>query len=285
MTPSPNFLDPAIVRSRRALLNVLRVLEQQREALTIIGAHAVAERTFAVPDLPPADSTTNADLGVTPALLNDVPNLAAVMASAGFELASDSRPGVWGLSSEMGLDLHARLTVDLIAPASVAGGGRRSADVGHHGGRSVSRTTGTELALIDRDLLEVRSFDGSPSAVAYVAGGAALICAKAYKLYDRMDPREVARNPARLRPKDAADLYRLILATPAARARVIFDAGAARPDLTAAVDEGRRRVSVLLGEGRDLASMVADAWSDYDIDVDQVAAIVTAWLADFERRA
>lgn len=37
---------------------------------------------------------------------------------------------MWGLRAERDLTLHDRVTIDLIAPASLAGGGRRAAQAG-----------------------------------------------------------------------------------------------------------------------------------------------------------
>lgn len=277
------YVDEDIVRSRRAVIDVLTALGDQRPAFTVIGAHAVAERTRDVPGVPPDDSTRDADLGLDPHLLTDQPRVDEIMARLGFEPAHESRPGVWGLVAERGLDIHARLTVDLIAPASVAGSGRRSADVGKHGQRTASRTEGTELSLIDRDVMTVRSFDDGDGIDAYVAGGAALICAKAYKVIDRLDPREHARNPDRLRPKDFADLYRLLIATTPSAARAVFDEGEARDDIAEAVAEGRRRVIDILGrdDGRLVTAYVMQTWADYEPDAAEVRGTVRAWAAAF----
>lgn len=278
-------VDPDLARSRRALIDVLTALDDQREAFTVLGAHAVAERTQGIPGLPRDDSTRDADIGVTPTLLNDHPRVDEAMAAAGFEPASDSRPGVWGLVTESGLSLHQRLTVDLIAPASVAGNGRRSADLGAHGRRTASKTEGTELMLIDRNVMLLRSFDGGPSVEAYVAGTAALICAKAYKLRDRLDPTELERNPDRLRAKDFTDLYRLTLAIGPDEAREVFDRADGRPDIAAAAALGREHIRFVIERegGAPFASYVAQAWADYDVDENAIRGRALDWSKAFGR--
>jgi hypothetical protein len=76
--------------------------------------------------------------------------------------------------SQRGRDIHDRDSVDLIAPMSLARGSLASA----------------------------RRMWGGPSA---------LLCAKAHKILDRLDPPGLRRNRDRLRPKGFADLYRLLL--------------------------------------------------------------------------
>lgn len=84
-------LEIEVVTSRRALIDVLVGLEDQREALTVLGGHAVIEVTHGVPSLPPDDTTHDGDLGVFPQLLNLVPNLAARMTALGYETARPAR--------------------------------------------------------------------------------------------------------------------------------------------------------------------------------------------------
>ncbi|MEO7022884.1 MAG: hypothetical protein ABI130_01440 [Leifsonia sp.] len=279
-------LGPEIVESRRLLLHVLELLADQSEALTVLGAHAVFEQTKTVIDLPSMDSTHDADLGVTPELLVPTPLIATVMDSAGLEPASPSRPGVWGLKSEHEKPLNERLTIDLIAPAAVSGAGRRSADVGQHGKRSVSKTVGTELSLIDRQWMTIESFDDQHAGrEGYVAGVAALICAKAYKIHDRLDPAELVRNPQRFRAKDVTDLFRLMVAKPGGEVRAIFDQGVATPRISETVAEGMRHLIALndRDDHRWLADQVVLQWGNDTITAEQVRHIVDNWFADFGR--
>ncbi|MDN4639427.1 hypothetical protein QCD70_04140 [Agreia sp. PsM10] len=279
-------LTPELVSSRRVLVDVIERLEAQRDALVVLGAHAVWEVTKHDTDLPPMDPTHDADLGVIPQLLLHVPLLDQVMDAAGLEPADMSRPGVWGLKTEQELPFRERLTIDLIAAASVAGGRLkgRSADVGSHGKRSVSKTQGTELSLVDKREMELESFeDSGQSVTAWVAGPAALLCAKAYKVIDRLDPKELERNPARYKPKDIADMYRLIVVSDGAEVRTIFEEGIARSDIGDAVTEGKRRLLELSRrlDGNFMAQEVAQQWG-YDTDDQvEVASVIRAWFEDF----
>lgn len=269
---------PEVVRSRGILLDTLAALSAHRESLTVVGAHAVYERTKHLTGELEMDATRDADVGVFPELLAAAPLLADVMDSLGLEPASPARPGVWGLKSESGLDLHERLTIDLIAPDALAGRGRRSADVGVHG-KTVSRTKGTELTLIDRDLMLLDTFGEGQPFEAYVAGPAALIAAKAWKLHDRLDPAELARNSARLRPKDAGDLWRLLAVTDPADIREMFTAGEKTNTIGEAVHAARNHVEDLL-TGEDFPALATAHFSGR-FDARRIQETITGWLEGF----
>src|SRR5674476_203695 len=51
----------------------------------------------------------------------------------------------------------------------------------------------------------------------------ALVCAKAYKLYARIDERESAKGKDRVSPKDASDLWRLVATSAGEDVRRVFD--------------------------------------------------------------
>lgn len=80
--------------SRRAIINVVDVLAAHAESLTLVGAHAVLLRTMDldVPRMPTGDG----DLGVTPGLVGDLPNIENLLAEAGYEHRTTARPGLWG---------------------------------------------------------------------------------------------------------------------------------------------------------------------------------------------
>lgn len=67
--------------SRRAIINVVEVLQVHAESLTLIGAHAVLLRTMDldVPRMPTGDG----DLGVTPGLVSDLPSIETLLTSGG----------------------------------------------------------------------------------------------------------------------------------------------------------------------------------------------------------
>lgn len=101
-----------------------------------------------------------------------------------------------------------------------------------------------------------------PTVDTYVAGPAALLCAKAYKIHDRLEPTELRRNADRLRPKDFADLYRLLIAVAPADVAVIFARGIADTRIGEAVSLGRDHLVEILADSSTVASMVADAWGN-----------------------
>ena len=85
-------LEREIVTSRRALMHVMIGHVGHREALTVLGGHAVIEVTRDVPALPPDDTTHDGDLGVTPELLGGDPKLSERMHELGYETARPPRP-------------------------------------------------------------------------------------------------------------------------------------------------------------------------------------------------
>lgn len=286
MTGDFDDLEIEIVTSRRALIDVIIGLAEQREALTVLGGHAVIEVTQGVPALPPDDTTRDGDLGVIPQLLGDAPNLSARMAELGYEAARPERPGVWSPVLQRARSIHDRDSVDLIAPMSLARGDLtssrsiRAARVGAHGKHAVSAASGTELSVLDRQWRTLRSFDGGPTVDAYVAGPSALLCAKAYKIHDRLDPTELRRNADRLRPKDFADLYRLLLVITPEEAAGVFAQGIADPTISDAVALGRDYLVEILTDAATVASMVADAWGDTSREA-EFHAHVDSWRRRF----
>lgn len=286
MTGGVDDLEIEIVTSRRALINVITGLADQREALTVLGGHAVIEVTQGIPVLPPDDTTRDGDLGVIPQLLSDDPNLSARMTELGYEAARPERPGVWSPISQRDRDVHDRDCIDLIAPMSLARGDLatnrsiRAARVGAHGRHAVSAARGTELSVIDRQWRTLRSFDVGPTVDAYVAGPSALLCAKAHKIHDRLDPAELRRNADRLRPKDFADLYRLLLVITPEGAAGVFARGIAEPRISDAVALGRDYLVEILADASTVASMVADAWGDTSREAD-FHAHVDSWRRRF----
>ena len=286
MTGDFDGLETEIVTSRRALIDVIIGLADQREALTVLGGHAVIEITQGIPALPPEDTTRDGDLGVIPQLLSDAPNLSMRMTELGYEAARPERPGVWSPISQRDRNIHDRDSVDLIAPMALARGDLisnrsiRAARVGSHGKHAVSATRGTELSATDRQWRTLRSFDGGPTVDTYVAGPSALLCAKAYKIHDRLDPTELRRNADRLRPKDFADLYRLLLVIAPAEAADVFARGVADGRIGEAVSVGRDHLIEILADAATVASMVADAWGDPSREA-ELQAQVDGWRRMF----
>lgn len=268
-----------LIRSRALLVQVLGALAPHSEALTVVGAHAIVERTRELEPYLVSDATRDADLGVTPGLLIDDPLLTVALRALGLEEAHPSRPGVWGLVDERDRELRDRLTIDLIAPASLAGGGRRAARIGAHGARAVSKTAGTELTVIDRSMMDVSVFDSGKSIQAYVAGSAALLCAKAYKLFDRLDDKELQRNRRRLRTKDAADIYRLMANSDPMQVREVFRAGQEEASIGPAVRTGAEHLLSIREPLIDLARM----HYRHMIPAGTIAEAMNEWLDEFDK--
>lgn len=194
----PDLTDVA----RSSLLDALEALEEQKEALVLVGAQAiylrVGEAYAAV-----APFTTDGDLLIDPAFLADDPQIATLMEAGGFRLVEED-VGMW-VSATTGV------TIDLLVPKAVGGSGRRGARLGIHGKRVAKKVAGLEGALVDRDRMAVASAepDDSREFDILVAGPAALLVSKLFKLAERRD------EPRRLDNKDALDVFRLLQGTPA----------------------------------------------------------------------
>lgn len=288
MSSNNQDLEIEVITSRRALIDVITGLVDHREALTVLGGHAVIEVTQGLPSAPPDDTTRDGDLGVIPQLLADDPQLTTRMQELGYETARPERPGVWSPIAQRDRSIHVRDSVDLIAPMSLAREGIgstreiRAARVGPHGKHSVSATRGTELAVLDRKWRTLRPFDDGPSVETYIAGPAALLCAKAYKLHDRLDPTELRRNSERLRPKDFADVFRLILTISPDDAALVFLKGVEEEPISAAVQLGAEYLIEVLNDSATVATMVADTWQDVSREA-EFQGTVERWSTHFRR--
>jgi hypothetical protein len=85
------------VVARRALLDALDALIEQRDAVILVGAQAVYLRSGTA-DLQVALYTKDADLGIDPTRLSANPHLEKAMVDAGFTLSldrADGQPGTW----------------------------------------------------------------------------------------------------------------------------------------------------------------------------------------------
>lgn len=192
------------VDARRVLLDALVGLTPHLDAFVLVGAQAVYVRT--VDRLPGYQAfTTDADLAFDPARLASTPLLGEAMVDAGFEYSG--QPGIWHRTVEHDGRADRIVPVDLIVPKEIASTtGRRGARLpAGHGKTAAQETEGVEGALVDFDLIEISALDETDTrkATVAVAGPAALIVAKAFKLGERLD------NPRRLMPKDAGDVFRL----------------------------------------------------------------------------
>lgn len=197
------------VVARRVLLDALVALRDQSEALTIVGAQAVYLRSPEVRFSAAASYTSDADLSIDPRRLADAPLLQDAMLGAGFVRSVADHAGSWVRSERVG-GIAADVPVDLLVPESLSGGGRRSVRIPPHDRMAARRVPGLEAAVVDNDQLEIHSFEPEVDervVLANVAGPAALLVAKAYKIHERLG--EIGQR--RLTDKDAGDVVRLVV--------------------------------------------------------------------------
>jgi hypothetical protein len=201
--------DPTLVLANRALLDALDALgKKQSAALVLIGAQAIY-RHVGSDRLPVAQYTKDADLAVDPALLAPDPKIESALEGVGFSRTpppgiKSSQPGQWHRQSDDGWT-----QVDLLVPEQVVEdlgvGGRRSVRIEPHDKDALTRAAGLEACLVDHEPARISALSPGDDREfeLRVAGRAALIVAKAYKMYERS-------RRDRFDPKDAYDVYRLL---------------------------------------------------------------------------
>ncbi|MFI8888625.1 hypothetical protein [Streptomyces sp. NPDC053813] len=144
--------DQLTVVARRVLLDGLAALSPHLDALTVVGAQAVYLRT---PDAAIRSSpfTSDGDLSIDPAFLEDQPLLDASLREAGFTLKKTNEPGLWERQETVG-DQVVPVELDLLIPRQLSPkNGRRSAKVPPHGTMSARWIEGLEVAAVDRSPL------------------------------------------------------------------------------------------------------------------------------------
>ncbi|MET8451639.1 hypothetical protein [Streptomyces sp. NPDC005209] len=214
MAKVPEGVDPRqlTVVARRVLLDGLDALRDHLSAVTVVGAQAVYLRT---PDaaISNAPFTSDGDLSVDPELLDEEPHLDDLLREAGFELLKEHEPGLWARQERFG-DKTIPVELDILIPKQLSPGlGRRSAKIPPHGNMSARWIDGLEVAAVDRSPMHVNSLDpaDSRSITVSVAGPAALLVAKAFKITDRLS--QATKRPDRLTDKDAGDVLRIMMTT------------------------------------------------------------------------
>jgi hypothetical protein len=185
------------VKARTVLLDALEALGEHRSSAILVGAQAIyvhaGEATFGM-----VPYTTDADIAIDPRSLERKPPIEEAMKNGGFR--HGDQPGIW-----LGTD---NIQVDLLVPESVGGGGRRSARLEGHSKRTARKVDGLEGALVENQIETISSFRAGDNRRfdIRVAGPAALLVAKLYKIWERRDEQR------RLENKDAADVFRLLQA-------------------------------------------------------------------------
>jgi len=222
----PGDPDPLYVAARRVLLDALDAIEPHLNALVLVGAQAIYVHAGEA-DLAIAPYTTDGDLALDPARLEPKPLLDVSLERAGFRLLE----GAVGMWQEM-VDVEGVMRMvglDLLVPESLGGPGRRAARIPPHARQTARKVAGLEGALVDRDLRRIGALDPGDRRQfnLFVAGPAALLVAKVYKIMDREE------DAGRKSDKDALDLYRLLRAVPtqdlAQRFRMLLGDPLSRP--------------------------------------------------------
>lgn len=192
-----------LVAARSALLDALEALGEHLSAVVVVGAQAVYLHTGAAP-VALAEATKDCDLALDTRALAPEPLIEQAMRAAGFHLDLHAhQPGAW--LNRQGIP------VDLMVPEALSGeSGRRGARIPPHANNAARRAVGLEAAVVDCGAMEIPALAADDSRVltANVAGPAALLVAKLYKIGERQ------ATPDRLIDKDAHDIYRLLVATP-----------------------------------------------------------------------
>ena len=247
--------------ARRTLLDALEALEGHREALVLVGAQAIYLHTgaahFAV-----AEFTTDGDVAVDTRVLSSDPEIASAMRAAKFfldERDGEQLVGVWASMREIG-GVPAKVTVDLLVPDALGGGGRRAARVAPHEKGSMLKVHGLEAALVDCSVMSIGALQETDtrSFSIKVAGPTALLISKTIKLSERVTARALERGRAdRVKPKDALDVLRLLQAIPSGRLAEGF-VGLLGDEVAGAVtSEALGQLPVLFGAADSRGSLLA----------------------------
>jgi hypothetical protein len=272
--------DRYYVAARRVLLDALEDLAEHRDAIVVVGAQAVYLRSRAA-NVGVADYTTDGDLAVDSDRLADLPHLEEVMgarfnhsrASTGAE-----EPGVWTRTVHVegeAIDIP----VDLIVPEGIAPpGGTRGARLGPHGKRAARKAPGLEAAILDNDVLTVKALDpGDTRRIdSKVAGPTALLIAKAHKIQDRL---EHQARPDRLIDKDASDVYRLMLTTPAERINEVVATLLANGRVTGSAERGLDLLRAQFGARRAPGVEMAVRALRVGVPEDRIRAVCVSFIA------
>jgi hypothetical protein len=203
--------DPQYVVARSVLLDALAALGKQRDAVIVVGAQAIYLHTGHI-ELAVPEFTTDADITIDPALLQDSPELESAMRAAHFE--KGKRVGEWVVQRDVGGVLM-DIEVDLMVPEAVGGPGRRAARLPGHAKEVARKARGLEAALVDKATTTIMALDPADNRMfdVAIAGPAALLVAKLHKVAERISEREQRR----VDDKDALDIWRLLQAIATSR--------------------------------------------------------------------
>ena len=180
----------------------LQALEGHRASLILVGAQAIYLHTGDA-DEAVAAYTTDGDLALDPRMLGREPALEAAMRAGGFALKVD-QVGIW--TGARAIDEKV-VTVDLLVPESLGGGGTRGARLTGHDPKAARKVRGIEGCLVDKSTFTIAAFEASDQRrfELEVAGPAALLVSKCHKLAER-----IAEGGRRAKSKDAHDVLRVL---------------------------------------------------------------------------
>lgn len=269
----PGAVDPIYVAARATLLAALQALEEHRASIILVGAQAVYLHTGDA-DVAVAPYTTDGDLALDPRVLGDQPALEAAMTAGGFVLKMD-QVGIWTGARAVDEKI---VTVDLLVPDSLGGGGTRGARLGGHDRKAARKVPGIEGCLVDKSTFTIASLDTSDprSLELAVAGPSALLVSKCYKLGERM-----ADGGRRVKAKDAHDVLRLLRGVSTEALALGFTLMAADEVSRQVADTGLAYLKSLFAKPRlagcDLAAQAAAGLEDEDT-IRQSCATLTSDL-------
>ncbi len=273
------------VVARSVLLDALQALSAHLDAVVLVGAQAVYLRT-GIEQLGVAPYTTDGDVVLDPALLDEEPALEVVMRSAGFDLDrkddGSEEPGIWIEYREIDGE-NVKVPVDLMVPTDAAPpGGRRGARLKGHSKMAARKIPGLEATLLDHDFMTVGSLaDGDHrSFEVAIAGPMALIIAKAYKLHDRL--KNEAR-PDRVDEKDAGDAYRIMRTADRQECIEVAHRLVDHPELGRACAVGLQRLVDLFGATRSRGTLMAASHFRAAVPEELVVEVCTGFVAELTR--
>lgn len=191
--------------ARTVLLDALEALDSHLPNLILVGAQAVYLHTGAG-ELTQPPMTTDADLALDTSTLASEPEIASSLMNAGF--SPGRNPGSWLGTGGVAVDI-------MVVPwqSGTMKKGARAGRIPPHATSTARITAGLEPALVDHasHLLATLEPSDRRQINLKVAGPAALLIAKAIKIEERLTDADGGRG-ARLKEKDALDLFRLLQA-------------------------------------------------------------------------
>ena len=198
--------DSQSIAGRSALLDAAISLEPHLDSLVLIGAQAIYLYTGDT-DVAIATSTKDSDIAVLPGRLGGSPTLDDAMALAGFEPDLRGHQGTWVNADGV--------PVDLLVPEGAHEFGEkkppRGARIAPHSKIAARYVKGIEGASVDNRLMSITALEPTDDRIIQmkVAGPAALVVAKTFKICERIEEVEDGKRDRRTN-KDAHDLYRLL---------------------------------------------------------------------------